>query len=94
MEPNETEGVIFNQPKEWGQRQSVAQTCCSKLNLSLPCAVDTIENAVDDLYASWPERMFVIDGEGKVAYAGKQGPWGFKPEETERALRRVFRGQR
>lgn len=90
MEPNETEGVIFNQPKEWGERRSVARACCTKLNLSVPCVVDTIDNTVDELYAGWPERMFVIDQSGKIAYAGKQGPWGFKPKAVERALRRLL----
>jgi Iodothyronine deiodinase len=91
MESNKTEGVIFNQPTEWGERQSVAQACCTKLTLSIPCAVDTIENTVDDLYAAWPERIFVINREGKIAYAAKQGPWGFKPKEAESALRQLLR---
>jgi hypothetical protein len=50
-----------------------------------------MDNQVDGLYAAWPERIFVIDRQGKIAYAGRQGPWGFKPEEAERALRRVLR---
>jgi Iodothyronine deiodinase len=89
MESNETEGVIVNRPREWKERRSVAQACCSKLNLSIPCVVDTFDNAVDTLYAAWPERIFVIGRDGKIVYAGKQGPWGFKPEEVERTLRRL-----
>ena len=89
MPSNETDGVIFNQPRKWNERQTVAQACCTKLNLSIPCVVDTIDNSVDNLYAAWPERIFVIDRTGRVAYAGRQGPWGFKPEEVERALRRL-----
>ena len=89
MEENKTERVVFNRPQNWNARKSVAQTCCSKLNLSMPCVVDTIDNKVDNLYAGWPERLFVIDRAGWIAYAGKQGPWGFKPEEVERALRRL-----
>jgi hypothetical protein len=65
--------VIFNQPKEWGERRSVAQACCTRLSLSIPCVVDTIDNSVDKLYAAWPERIFVIDRAGRIAYAGKQG---------------------
>lgn len=67
----------------------MAQACCTKLRLSIPCAVDTIDNSVDNLYAAWPERMFVINRDGEIAYAGKQGPWGFKPKEVKRALRRI-----
>ena len=91
LDSNETEGVIFSQPKEWDERRSVAKACCTKLSLSIPCVVDTIDNTVDNLYASWPERMFVIDRDGTVAYAGEQGPWGFKPKATERSLRRLLR---
>jgi Iodothyronine deiodinase len=87
MDSNKTDGVIFDRPKDWNERQSVAQACCRKLNLSIPCVVDTIDNTVDNLYAAWPERIFVIGSDGKIAYAGKQGPWGFKPAEAERALR-------
>jgi hypothetical protein len=90
MQPNETEGVIFNQPKNWDERQAVAQSCCTGLSLSIPCVVDTIDNTVDNLYAGWPERLFVIRKDGKVAYAGKRGPWGFKPDEAERALLRLL----
>ena len=89
MEPNTTDGVIFNQPREWSEPQGVAQACCSKLNLSIPCVVDRSDNSGDNLYAAWPERIFVIDRQGRIAYAGKQGPWGFKPEEAERALKRL-----
>jgi hypothetical protein len=53
-----------------------------------------MDNRVDELYAGWPERIFVIDPDGKIAYAGKPGPWGFKPDEAERALRRLERQMR
>jgi hypothetical protein len=49
----------------------------------MPCVVDTIDNKVDAAYAAWPERLFVVSPGGKIAYAGGQGPFGFKPEELE-----------
>jgi len=91
MASNKTDNVIFNEPAVLTERRSVAQTCRSRLSLSLPCVVDTMDNHVDSLYAAWPERVFIVDRQGKIAYAGKQGPWGFKPEEAERALRRALR---
>jgi Iodothyronine deiodinase len=90
MDSNKTDNVVFDQPTVFGERQSVAQTCCSRLSLSMPCVVDSIDNQVDGLYASWPERIFVVEDDGKIAYAGKQGPWGFKPQEAEQALRRAL----
>jgi hypothetical protein len=90
MDSNKTDNVVFDQPTGLGERRSVAQSCCSRLSLSMPCVVDSIDNQVDDLYASWPERIFVVEADGEIAYSGKQGPWGFKPQEAERALRRVL----
>ena len=90
MASNQTDHVILNEPTVLTERRSVAQTCRSRLSLTLPCVVDTMDNQVDGLYAAWPERIFVVDQQGKIAYAGKQGPWGFKPEEAERALRRAL----
>jgi hypothetical protein len=89
MPQNKTDRVVFNRPRSWKRRQSVAQACCGRLNMSMPCVVDTMNNTVDSLYAGWPERLFVIDTKGRIAYAGKQGPWGFEPKEAERALRRL-----
>jgi hypothetical protein len=87
MDSNEKERVIVNRPRKWNERRSVARACCRRLKLSIPCVVDTIDNTVDNLYGAWPERIFIISRDGMIAYAGKQGPWGFKPEEAERAIR-------
>ena len=27
-------------------------------------------------YAAWPERLFVVDQKGEIAYVGGQYPWG------------------
>lgn len=40
--------------------------------------------------AAGPDRMYVIDAQGKVAYNGARGPQGFKPDEAEAALKKVL----
>lgn len=87
MEDNIKEDVVIAQPKDDAARTEAATTCSAKLNLSMPVLVDKIDNRVDELYAGWPERLFVIGRDGKIAYAGKQGPWGFKPEEVAEWLK-------
>lgn len=82
MEENVRDDVVFAQPKEDAERKAIASSCSTRLRLSMPVLVDEIDNRTDDLYAAWPERLFVIGKDGKVAYAGKQGPWGFKPVEV------------
>lgn len=89
MESNVKDDVVFNQPKSLEDRRTAAQKCCAATKLAMPCVVDTVDDHVDDLYAAWPERMYVIDAAGRIIYAGKQGPWGFKPEEVEKVLARL-----
>lgn len=82
MPINEKQGVVFAQPQTLESRRDVAQKCCSNLKISMPCVVDSIDNAVDEAYAAWPERLFVIDKSGRIAYSGGQGPFAFKPDEV------------
>jgi type I thyroxine 5'-deiodinase len=44
----------------------------------------------DDIYAGWPERIYVIETDGTIAYKGEPGPFGYKPEELESWLKSRF----
>ncbi len=46
-------------------------------------------NTAQKAYAGWPDRLYVIDAEGKVAYKGGPGPGGFRPPEAEAALKKL-----
>jgi hypothetical protein len=48
--------------------------------------VDEMDDAVMTAYAAWPERLYLVDLEGKVVYAGGRGPFGFKPGQLKRAM--------
>jgi hypothetical protein len=61
------------------ERSAAAAQTCSLLKLPFPVVVDTMDDAVATRWSGWPERLFVIDAEGRVAYVGAQGPWGFWP---------------
>ncbi len=87
---NQEDAVVFHRGKSWSERRSVAEQCSTRLNLTMPVVVDTMDNEVDELYAAWPERLFVIDRDGNIAYAGGQGPWGFIPAEAEKALKELL----
>ena len=89
---NVQEKVVFAQPLSEAARSEVADEFCSRLKVSMPCVVDSIDNAADAAYAAWPERLFGVDREGRIAYVGQQGPWGYKPEEVEEWLRGPARG--
>jgi hypothetical protein len=67
------------QPKELEERQRVAKEFAQALKLSIPVLVDTIDDQVGKAYAAWPDRLYVIDANGKVALKGGMGPGGFLP---------------
>ncbi len=88
MPSNVTENVVLVQPATLPKRRDAAKQCCERMSLSMPTVVDDVHDPVDSAYAGWPERMFVIDARGRIVYAGKQGPWGFKPDEVRDWLRK------
>jgi hypothetical protein len=50
--------------------------------------VDRVDNAVASAYGGWPDRLYLIRSDGRIVFQGGEGPFGFKPEELERALER------
>ncbi len=74
-------------------RNTVAQTCNAELGLTLPTVVDDMEDRVNLLYHGWPERMYVIDRDGKIAYKGRIGPMGFDIKEASAALKKQIAEQ-
>jgi Iodothyronine deiodinase len=66
-------------PKTLEERQKAAAEFAKEMKLTLPILVDTIDDKVDNLYGGWPDRVYVIDAEGKVALKGGLGPGGFSP---------------
>jgi hypothetical protein len=45
-----------------------------------------MSNEVDVAYSALPERLYLIDAAGRIAYRGGPGPFEFKPDEWERAI--------
>lgn len=83
---NQDQKVVFNQPAEAAERAEVAAVCMLKLSFEMPMLLDRMSNEVDSAYAALPERLYVIDSRGSIAYRGEMGPWGFDPDSWERAI--------
>ena len=90
MESNEKEGVCYPQPKTTAQRVAIANDFVRRFEYPVPLLVDPIDNPADQLYAGWPERLYVIAEDGTIAYKGETGPFGFHPEEVEAWLAKRF----
>jgi alkylhydroperoxidase family enzyme len=86
MASNDKAGIVFKQPKSAAERKDVARKCCAALEMSMPLVIDAMDDRVGHAFSGMPDRLYVIDRQGKVAYKGGRGPFGFKPGEMEQSL--------
>ena len=86
MESNDRVGVKVAQAKSTEERTQVAAQCCDSLKMAMPLLVDTVDDRVGRAYSAFPDRLYVIDRDGKVAYKGGRGPFGYRPRELEQTL--------
>jgi hypothetical protein len=86
MTSNDRAGIVFRQPLDRLERVGVAEKCCQSLVMTIPLLVDDVSDRVGHAYSGMPDRLYVIDRAGKVAYKGGRGPFGFKPGEMEQSL--------
>jgi Iodothyronine deiodinase len=86
MESNDRVGVAVAQPKSDLKRVEVATQCHDLLEMSMPVLVDGIDDRVGRIYSGMPDRIYIIDRHGKVAFQSGRGPFWFNPEEMEQSL--------
>lgn len=86
MGSNKRVGIDINQPTDFQQRVDAAAQCCGALHMTIPLVVDGIDNRVAEAYSGFPDRLYVIDRDGKVAFKSGRGPFGFIPREMEQSL--------
>jgi hypothetical protein len=82
--------VHFASPKNEEQRAFIAGACVRKLNLKFPPVLDEFGNSTEQAYTGWPDRIYLIDSHGKIAYKSTPGPFGFKPDQLGAALQQLF----
>lgn len=69
------------------ERAAVAQQCVATLKMTMPTLLDKEDNRVNYAYAAWPDRLYIIGIDGKIAYQGGPGPGGFKVNDVENWLK-------
>jgi type I thyroxine 5'-deiodinase len=90
MDSNEKEDVCYLQPRTLADRVAIANDFVKRFHYDVPIAVDDMANSAESAYAAWPERLYVVDENGKVAFKGGVGPFGYHPEEVEAWLEKRF----
>lgn len=86
---NLDENVIFEQPETADERAEVAAACMLRYNFSFPMLLDGMDNDAEQKYQSWPDRLYIIGSDGKIAYRGGMGPLYFAVDEFERELSKL-----
>ena len=87
---NLIENINYYEPTTDEERTEVASACQIGLDLQMPMLVDSIDNDVDNKYVGLPMRMFLVDTDGKIAFAGDKGPFGWDDDAFEETLKKVI----
>jgi len=82
--PVRGDGAI-KEPTSLNERKAIASKCMAKLNIDVPCLVDDMNNTTDKAYNASPDRIYVVDEQGKIAVRAQMGPRGFGPGIKETA---------
>jgi len=82
MKSNVKDDVCYVQPKTLEQRLTIANDFTKRFKYTVPFGVDDMSNAAEAAYSAWPERLYVIDETGRIAYRGGMGPFNYDPKEV------------
>ncbi len=89
MESNVKDKVVFASPKDEEARAMVAGACVRKLGIQIPAVIDQFGNSTEQAYTGWPDRLYLVDTHGRIAYKAKPGPFGFKADDLRAAIARL-----
>ena len=68
MKSNVKDDVCYAQPKNLEQRVIIANDFIKRYKYPVPFGIDDMSNAAEGAYSAWPERLYVIDENGKISY--------------------------
>jgi hypothetical protein len=89
MASNVKDKVVFASPHSEDERSFVAGACVRKLGIEIPAVLDEFGNSTESAYTAWPDRLYLIDATGRVAYKSRPGPFGFKSDELKAAIQKI-----
>lgn len=90
LKANLEEDVLLPSHVTLDDRFAAARAGVKRLGMTLPVLVDDMDDAVSDAFSAWPERIYVIGANGRVAHAGGPGPFEFDPDASAAALEELL----
>jgi hypothetical protein len=88
---NRRQQIVLVDPVSLDERAETAGACALRLATRIPILLDDVDDAVALAYGGWPDRLYLIGRDGRVAFQGERGPDGFKPDELAEAIKTELR---
>ena len=86
LEDNPEDGIALVDPVSLDERAAAADACVVRLQTGIPTLLDDVDDAVASAYGGWPDRLYLIGRDGRIAFQGGRGPDGFQPAELAHAI--------
>lgn len=85
---NLKDGVLLPTSTSQDQKEAHATLCVRSLNINFTTVVDNMDNRVERAYSGWPDRLYLVGKDGRIAWKGRVGPQGFRPPELDQAVQK------
>jgi len=80
---------VLLDPETGKERAEAAGQCMVAMQIKeIPALIDDMDDSVNKAYNAWPDRLFLVDTKGRIAFRADRGPWGFKPDLLEKSIRK------
>jgi Iodothyronine deiodinase len=86
LQSNLDDDVLIANHTTLDDRFAAAREGAARLGLTMPVLVDGMDDAASEAFAAWPERIFVVDADARIAFAGGPGPFEFDPDAAAAVL--------
>ena len=83
---NVQDGIEISAAANYNQKEEYASSCVRNLGIRFTTVVDNMDAQVELNYMGWPDRMYVVGKDGRIAWKGDPGPQGFQPAIFEAAI--------
>jgi tetratricopeptide (TPR) repeat protein len=87
---NIKEGISLSPARTLPEKQEHAALCLRKLDLPFQAVVDSMDGAAEIAYQAWPSRLYLIGGDGRVAFQTRLGELDFHPADLDMAIREIL----
>lgn len=78
---------VFSQTESRADRLRNLRQLIRITRMTMPAVMDDDADSVKRAYAAWPDRIYVVGQDGRIALQGAPGPAGFKVPELEAWLK-------